>query len=179
MEIEKKGSRTPFIVAVALGSNLGDRRGHLEYAITALGRDLTSLKASSFIETAPVGVDPGQPAFLNAAVTGMTELSPRELLNRLLGIERERGRVRPYARAPRTLDLDLILYGVEVVNEPGLSIPHPRFREREFVLAPLAEIAREMVDPLTGKTVSQLHSALLHSKRSATIESSPTAFFAG
>ena len=160
MEIEKKGSRTPFIVAVALGSNLGDRRGHLEYAIAALGRDLAGLIASSFMETAPVGVDPGQPAFLNAAVVGMAELSPRELLNRLLKIEDERGRERPYAMAPRTLDLDLILYGAEVMNEPGLSIPHPRFREREFVLAPLAEIAPEMVDPVTGRTVKELYSEL-------------------
>jgi len=160
MEIEKKGSRTPFTVAIALGSNLGDRRGHLEYAISALGRDLTSLKASSFIETAPVGVDPGQPVFLNAAVTGMTQLSPRELLVRLLEIEQERGRERPYTRAPRTLDLDLILFGAELVNEPGLSIPHPRFREREFVLAPLAEIAPEIVDPVTGKRVGELYAEL-------------------
>ena len=156
MEIEKKGSRTPFIVAVALGSNLGDRRGHLEYAIAALGRDLAGLIASSFMETAPVGVDPGQPAFLNAAVVGMAELSPRELLNRLLKIEHERGRERPYPRSPRTLDLDLILYGAEIVSELDLSIPHPRFRTREFVLAPLAEIAPGMTDPVTGLTVETL-----------------------
>ena len=160
MEIEEKGSRTPFPVAVSLGSNLGDRRGHLEYAIAALGRDLAGLKASSFIETAPVGVDPGQPAFLNAAVVGMAELSPRELLNRLLKIEHERGRERPYPRSPRTLDLDLILYGRKVVDEPGLSIPHPRFRERDFVLAPLAEIAPTMRDPVTGKTVGDLYAEL-------------------
>ena len=86
----------------------------------------------------------------------MTQLSPRELLDRLLGIERERGRERLYAMAPRTLDLDLILYDGEVVDEPGLSIPHPRFREREFVLAPLAEIAPTMSDPVSGRTVGDL-----------------------
>ena len=160
MAVLKKGARRLFRVAVALGSNLGERRGHLEYAIAALRRDLTSLTASSFIETEPAGVEPGQPLYLNAAVVGMTQLSPRELLDRLLGIERERGRERPYAMAPRTLDLDLILYDGEVVDEPGLSIPHPRFREREFVLAPLAEIAPEMVDPVTGRTVKELYSEL-------------------
>ena len=160
MAVLKKGARPLFRVAVALGSNLGERRGHLEYAIAALRRDLTSLKASSFIETEPAGVEPGQPLYLNAAVVGMTQLSPRELLDRLLGIERERGRERPYAMAPRTLDLDLILYGVEVVNEPDLTIPHPRFRARKFVLAPLAEIAPTMVDPVTGRTVKELYSEL-------------------
>ena len=160
MAVLKKGARRLFRVAVALGSNLGERRGHLEYAIAALRRDLTSLTASSFIETEPAGVEPGQPLYLNAAIVGMTQLSPRELLDRLLGIERERGRERPYAMAPRTLDLDLILYDGEVVDEPGLSIPHPRFREREFVLAPLAEIAPEMVDPVTGRTVKELYSEL-------------------
>ena len=160
MAVSKKGARPLFRVAVALGSNLGDRRGYLEYAIAALRRDLTSLKASSFIETEAAGVEPGQPLYLNAAIVGMTQLSPRELLDRLLGIERERGRERPYAMAPRTLDLDLILYDGEVVDEPGLSIPHPRFREREFVLAPLAEIAPEMVDPVTGRTVKELYSEL-------------------
>ena len=160
MRIEEKGSRTPFTVAIALGSNLGDRRGHLEYAIAALGRDLTGLAASSFIETEPAGVEPGQPAYLNAAVVGTTTRSPRELLDRLQEIERERGRQRPYAMAPRTLDLDLILYGEQVVNEPGLSIPHPRFRKRAFVLAPLAEIAPGMKDPVTGKTVRELYAEL-------------------
>ena len=160
MAVLKKGARRLFRVAVALGSNLGERRGHLEYAIAALRRDLTSLTASSFIETEPAGVEPGQPLYLNAAIVGMTQLSPRELLDRLLEIERERGRDRPYAKAPRTLDLDLILYGRKVVDEPGLSIPHSRFREREFVLAPLAEIAPEMVDPVTGRTVKELYSEL-------------------
>ena len=77
-------------------------------------------------------------------------------MERLLEIEEERGRARPYPMAPRTLDLDLVLYGDEIIEEDGLSVPHPRFREREFVLRPLAEIAPEMIDPVTGTTISEL-----------------------
>jgi 2-amino-4-hydroxy-6-hydroxymethyldihydropteridine diphosphokinase len=149
-------SRSRLPVAIALGSNLGDRRRHLEYAINALARELTNLKESTFIETEPAGVRPGQPAYLNAAVVGTTNLSPRALLDRLLEIEKKRGRERPYTMAPRTLDLDLILYGARIVEEEGLSIPHPRFREREFVLRPLTEIAPELIDPVSGQTVAQL-----------------------
>ena len=93
---------------------------------------------------------------MNAAIVGRTQLSARLLLERLLEVEEERGRARPYPMAPRTLDLDLVLYGDEVINQDGLTVPHPRFREREFVLRPLAEIAPEMIDPVTGKTVADL-----------------------
>ena len=80
----------------------------------------------------------------------------RDLLTRLLAIEEERGRERPYPNAPRSLDLDLILYGDATIDEPGLIVPHPRFRERRFVLEPLAEIVPDMKDPVTGKTVAEL-----------------------
>lgn len=143
-------------VAISLGSNLGDRRAHLEYAIDALGRDLTELAVSSFLETEPVGVGPEHNPYLNAAVVGYTELSPRLLMHRLLELEEERGRTRPYPLAPRTLDADLVLYGDRIIEEEGLSVPHPRFRERSFVLRPLSEIAPEMVDPVTGKRISEL-----------------------
>ena len=96
------------------------------------------------------------PGFLNAAAVGLTPLSAREVLERLLAIEQDRGRERPYANAPRTLDLDLVLFGDVITNEPGLILPHPRFRERRFVLAPLAEIGAALVDPLTGKSVAGL-----------------------
>jgi 2-amino-4-hydroxy-6-hydroxymethyldihydropteridine diphosphokinase len=143
-------------VAVALGSNLGDRDGHLRAAIAALESSLNHLRVSSFHDTAPVGVGP-QPVFLNAAVIGETSLSARALLDTLLAIERALGRERPFPGAPRTLDLDLILYDEAIIDEaPSLIVPHPRFRERRFVLEPLAEIAPDWRDPVTGKTVEEL-----------------------
>jgi 2-amino-4-hydroxy-6-hydroxymethyldihydropteridine diphosphokinase len=94
--------------------------------------------------------------FLNAAAVGETTLSPRALLDALLGIERERGRERPFPKASRTLDLDLILYDAAVIREPDLVVPHPRFSGRRFVLEPLAEVAPGLVDPVSGCTVAQL-----------------------
>jgi len=143
------------LVAIALGSNVGDRAASLDFAVARISRILSSLKTSRWYETEPVGVG-SQPRFLNGALVGDTALSARELLDQLLSIERERGRERPFPGAPRTLDLDLILYGNQVVDEPGLIVPHPRFRARRFVLEPLAEIAPDLVDPLTGKTVQAL-----------------------
>jgi len=148
------GPRVP--VAIALGSNIGDREGHLAFAVDRLRPHLARLRLSAFIETTPEGVPDAQPAFLNGAVVGETDLSPRALLDVLLAIERERGRLRPHRHAARTLDLDLILYGDRTVAEPGLVVPHARFRERRFVLAPLAEVAGEWVDPVTGLTISAL-----------------------
>ena len=143
-------------VAIALGSNVGDRQAHLDYAIARLHQLLIGLRVSPFIDTAPVGVGP-QARFLNAAAVGRSaHHSPRALLADLFAIERERGRERPHPGAPRTLDLDLILFGEAVVREPGLQLPHPRFRERRFVLEPLAAIAPDLVDPVTGKTVGEL-----------------------
>lgn len=149
------GPVTP--VAIALGSNLGDRRAHLEFAIVRLRSHLTDIRVSSFHETDPVGVA-AQPRFLNAALTGDTTLSAGELLDRLLSIESERGRERPYHGAARTLDLDLILFGKEIIEEPNLKVPHPRFRERAFVLKPLNEIAPDWSDPVTGITIRDLAS---------------------
>ena len=146
-------------VAIALGSNLGDRQAHLSWAVERMGEWLDGLRVSSFIETEPVGVDEPQPAYLNAAVVGETTLEPDDVLQRLLALERDRGRTRPGFRASRTLDLDLILYGDRVIDTPGLTVPHPRFRDRAFVLVPLAQIAPEWRDPVTGKTVSSLLAA--------------------
>ena len=144
------------IAAVTLGSNLGDRAAHLDFAIARLAALLDNLKASRYYDTVPVGVSGPQPIYLNAAAVGKTTLSARELLDGLLAIERERGRERPHDNAPRTLDLDLILFGDAVIVEPGLVVPHPRFRERRFVLEPLAEVAAGLRDPVTGKTADQL-----------------------
>ena len=148
------------IAAVALGSNLGDRKAHLEFGCARLAPILSDLRISSFLETAPVGVPAPQPDFLNAAAVGATTLSPRDLLQALLNIERLAGRERPHANAARTLDLDLIVYGDWVLDEPGLQVPHPRFRERRFVLEPLAEIAPDLRDPVTGRSVSSLLQSL-------------------
>ena len=143
------------MVAIALGSNLGDRHAHLDFAISRLKQILETVRVSTVIETDPVGVV-AQPKFLNAAVVGRFNNSPRALLDALLRIEHERGRERPFPGAARTLDLDVVLFGNQVVEEPDLSVPHPRFRERRFVLEPLAEIAPNLIDPVTGRTVEEL-----------------------
>lgn len=148
------------VVAISLGSNLGDRRAHLEHAVARLREILRFVRVSSLIETPPMDVNP-QPNFVNAGIVGLFSGAPRDLLVSLLNIERERGRERPFPGAARTLDLDLVLFGDRVVDEPGLHVPHPRFRGRRFVLQPLAEIAPELVDPLTGRTLGELLEELL------------------
>ena len=140
---------------VGLGSNLGDREATIRAAIAALPGVVA---VSGLRETDPVGVVE-QPAFLNGAVALETELSPRELLDSLLAVERELGRERPERWGPRTIDLDLLLYGRERVDEPGLTVPHPSLHERRFALEPLAELDPELVVPGHG-TVSALLAAL-------------------
>jgi len=145
--------------AIALGSNLGDREAALTDAAGQLARHLAGLTVSDFFETQPEGVGK-QPLFLNAAAVGSWKGEARPLLQLLLAIERAAGRERPFPGAPRTLDLDLILFGSAIIVEPGLAVPHPRFRERGFVLAPLCQIAPDLVDPVTGRTVAELHQLL-------------------
>ena len=150
------------LAAIALGSNLGDRRAAIAFAADRLAPHLSSPILSDLIETDPEGEGlESQPLYLNAALVGETTLSARELLDLLLQIEAEHGRIRPFRGAPRTLDLDLILFGDTIANQPGLEVPHPRFRERFFVLGPLAEIAPDMRDPVTGMKVTELLRALL------------------
>jgi 2-amino-4-hydroxy-6-hydroxymethyldihydropteridine diphosphokinase len=143
-------------IAIALGSNLGDRHAQLRNAIASLAPVFSHLRVSSFYETEPVDVRAPAPMFLNAAATGESELAAPAVLDALLTVEQQFGRERPYVGAPRTIDLDLILYGDSVINAPGLTVPHPRFRERRFVLEPLAEIASDWIDPVTGKTIREL-----------------------
>ncbi|MGE0593614.1 MAG: 2-amino-4-hydroxy-6-hydroxymethyldihydropteridine diphosphokinase [Vicinamibacterales bacterium] len=147
-------------VAVALGSNLGDRRGRILAAAEALSRLLGKLRLSSLYETAPVDVVGFQGYFLNAAAVGVTSLTPEALLAALLAIEADAGRQRPHPGAPRTIDLDLVLHGQTVTTGPGVQVPHPRFRERRFVLDPLAEIAPDWIDPVTGLTIAALRQRL-------------------
>ncbi|MEI6246798.1 MAG: 2-amino-4-hydroxy-6-hydroxymethyldihydropteridine diphosphokinase [Acidobacteriota bacterium] len=148
--------RVTTTVAIALGANLGDRAAQLQFAVERLSAILRGVRVSVFIESEPVGVSEPQPPYLNGALVGETSLSARELLTALLAIEQQQGRVRLSHRAPRTLDLDLILYGDAIIVEPDLQVPHPRFRDRAFVLDPLKEIAPELVDPVTGKTIGEL-----------------------
>lgn len=148
-------------VVVAFGSNLGDRRRHILDAADAVGRLLRNFRLSTIIETAPVGAGTAHdPPYLNAVGVGESTLSARALLEALQGIEADAGRTRPYANAPRTLDLDLILVGEERLAEEGLAVPHPRFRDRRFVLEPLAELAPDLCDPVTGLTVGDLLSRI-------------------
>jgi 2-amino-4-hydroxy-6-hydroxymethyldihydropteridine diphosphokinase len=149
------------IAAIALGSNLasqwGDREATLHEAIARIARLGQILSVSSFYDTAPVGYTE-QPRFLNGAMLLETELGPIDLMHALLAIEREMGRERGLVavKGPRTIDLDLLLLGNEVVAQTELTLPHPALSERRFVLEPLAEIAPAMVDPVTGHTVQQM-----------------------
>jgi 2-amino-4-hydroxy-6-hydroxymethyldihydropteridine diphosphokinase len=142
---------------IALGSNLGGRRAHLAAALEALRAepDITVVAASDWIETRAVGGPPGQGPFLNGAVEVETTLDARALLERLQAIERGEGRERTAHHAPRTLDLDLILYGDEQIDEPDLIVPHPRCTERVFVLQPMAQIDPDRRIPGEDRTVRQ------------------------
>ena len=133
---------TPVTAYIALGANLEDPVVQVRAGLAALATlpDTQLLMQSSLYRTAPVGYA-DQPDFINAVAAVDTELSPRELLDALLAIELNHGRVRQFANAPRTLDLDVLLYDDAEVHETGLTIPHPRMHERAFVLAPLSEIA--------------------------------------
>ncbi len=140
------------VAYVALGSNLDDPRRQLRSGIAALARlpHTQIIAQSSLYASAPVGYA-DQPDFVNAVAAIRTALTPRALLDALLAIERAHGRVREFPNAPRTLDLDIVLYGEQIIQEPGLVVPHPRMQERAFVLMPLAEIAPDAPVPAPGR----------------------------
>ena len=139
---------------------MGDRLANLRNAIVAL-RELGELVAlSSIYETEPVDVEQAQPWFLNCAVAIETELSPREVLEKILSMELAMGRVRLQKRGPRPVDIDIIFFGDEVIDLPGLTVPHPAMQSRRFVLVPLAEIAPAVMHPVLRKSVRELLNAL-------------------
>ncbi|MDE2822780.1 MAG: 2-amino-4-hydroxy-6-hydroxymethyldihydropteridine diphosphokinase [Chloroflexota bacterium] len=142
-------------VYLGLGSNLGDKRGHIQRAVERLREVSTGLTVSSFYETAPVAVTL-QPPFVNAVCGLWTRLSVFELLTELRDIQREAGVRGPVLNGPRALDIDILLYGSLVVDLPHLTVPHPRMTEREFVLRPLAEIAPGVVHPVMKKTAAEM-----------------------
>lgn len=147
-------------VYLSLGSNLGDRQQMLRHAIERLREFGEVTAVSSFYETEPVELA-AQPWFLNCAVALRTELMPLQLLHRVLAIEQEMGRRRTQSKGPRTLDIDILLFGRALVDTAELTIPHPAMHQRRFVLEPLVEIAAELRHPVFKRTMRELRDALL------------------
>ncbi|MDX1568081.1 MAG: 2-amino-4-hydroxy-6-hydroxymethyldihydropteridine diphosphokinase [Longimicrobiales bacterium] len=157
-EHRSSGSGVTTEVLVALGSNLGDRMAHLRQGVEALAEVMTITDVSSVVESRAQGLPEGDeaPDFLNAVVRGRTDLGPGELLEVCHGAEADAGRPRNRPTESRTLDLDLLFYGDRVSRGSGVRLPHPRWKERGFVLRPLLEVAPEWVDPVTGESVRSI-----------------------
>ena len=141
----------PSSVAISIGSNLGLRRSNLRRALEGLGRLVQVTRLSSVWETEPIGGDEDASPYLNLVVAGHTTLDPKELLSGFHQIERALGRRRRHRNEPRRIDIDLILHGSRLVRSRKVTVPHPRYRDREFVLAPLRELELAWVDPTTGR----------------------------
>jgi len=147
------------MVYLSLGSNLGDRSGNLQGALARLEALGKVVAVSSFYETEPVDLA-AQPWFLNCAVKLDTEKMPKQLLGNILELEQEMGRRRNLQKGPRTIDIDILLFGTSIVETLGLTIPHPALHQRRFVLEPLAEIAPEVRHPVFKRTIRELRDAL-------------------
>jgi len=146
-------------IFLSMGSNLGDRLTNLQDAIRSLPPNIQLLSQSQIYETEPWGYIE-QPAFLNLVIKANTELPPKNVLTFIKDIEVALGRKATFRFGPRLIDLDILLYDDLVLNSPGLTIPHPRLTERGFVLIPLAELAPDLIHPVTRKTIQQLLSTL-------------------
>jgi 2-amino-4-hydroxy-6-hydroxymethyldihydropteridine diphosphokinase len=148
------------LIYLGLGANIGDREASLRTALDQLDApDLRLRRVSSLYETEPIGFRE-QPWFLNLAAEFETELSPDQLLHRMQKVEMDMGRTRTIANGPRTIDIDILLYGDSAIKTEELEIPHPRYRERRFTLAPLAELNPDLRDPITGRTMSEMLAGL-------------------
>lgn len=147
------------IVYLSIGSNLGDREENLRTAIGKLAEFGNVLAVSSYYETEPVEVT-AQPWFLNCAVKLETEKMPRQLISAILSLEQGMGRQRRLNKGPRTIDIDVLLFGSSIIKVPSLTVPHPRLHERRFVLEPLAEIAPDARHPVFKRSMRELRDAL-------------------
>jgi len=156
----------PTTAYIALGSNLGDRAANLEFAVARLRHTpgIEVIRISSSLENPAIGGPDDSPPFLNAAVEIRTTIAPHALLKRLLEIERELGRTRRQKWEPRTIDLDLLLYGDQILSSQELIVPHPLMHERRFVIQPLAEIAPNVVHPTLEIPISMIMDNLAHAR---------------
>ncbi len=153
----------PVTAAIAFGANLGDREANIREALRLLGQHdaIRVVRVSDLMENEAVDSPVQAPKFLNGVALLETTLAPRELLAVLLDVERRLGRERGERNAPRTLDLDLLLLGEQVIDEPGLEVPHPRMHERTFVLWPLLQVAPKAADPRTGEPFAEAYHRLI------------------
>jgi len=148
------------LVYLSLGSNLGDRETYLREAISRLRQLGVIRQVSAFYETQPVEVPNQQGWFMNCALSLETELMPLEFLGRMLAVEKSMGRIRTEPKGPRTIDIDIVFFGDEVLDTPELTVPHPAMHQRRFVLEPLAEIAPSAMHPVLKRTVLELLNSL-------------------
>lgn len=152
-------------VYLALGSNVGDSQAHIKRAVELLGASIHDISQAPVYHSKPIG-HTDQGVFLNTALRGRTNLEPDTLLEFIKEVEDKVGRTPTFTNGPRQIDVDIILYDDLRLETPALTVPHPAFRDRDFVLRPLADLDPDLIDPSTGRTISQLLTAIAPSDRS-------------